>query len=81
MKDLIWTDPEDLLPEDRPLLNEDFTPLGASTAEDRVYWVASMDTAIAAVGHVRLKRRREQIKPHARCKLLRMIQKLIPYGR
>ena len=48
VKDLMWTDPGNLLPEDRPLLEEDFEALMASTAADREFWVASMETAIAA---------------------------------
>jgi len=62
VKDLMWTDPGDLLPEDRPLLEEDFEELAASTAADREFWVASMETAIAAAGHVRLKRRRDRLE-------------------
>ena len=62
VKDLMWTDPGDLLPEDRPLLEEDFDELAASTAADREFWVASMETAIAAAGHVRLKRRRDRLE-------------------
>ena len=50
VKDLTWTDPGDLLPEDRPLLEEDVALLVASSAADREFWVASMETTIAVAG-------------------------------
>ena len=63
IKDLTWTDHGDLLPEDRPLLEGDFAALAVSTATDKEFWVASMETAVAAAGgHVRLKRRCDRLE-------------------
>ena len=42
IKDLLWTDPDDLLDDDRALLDEDFEQLGLATATNREFWVASM---------------------------------------
>ena len=48
---------------DRPWgSTEDFAALAASAAADREFLVASMETAIAAAGHVRLKRRRDRLE-------------------
>ena len=43
IKDLLWTDPEELLDDDKALLEEDFEQLGMETATNREFWVASMD--------------------------------------
>merc|ERR1712115_530101 len=48
---LIWTDPEDLLPGDEHLLNEDFDSLGRASAIDQILWVAEMEASIAAAHH------------------------------
>ena len=48
---LIWTDPEDLLPGDEHLLNEDFDSLGRASAMDQILWVAEMEASIAAANH------------------------------
>ena len=48
---LIWTDPEDLLPGDEHLLNEDFDSLGRASAIDQILWVAEMEASIAAANH------------------------------
>merc|ERR1712115_397650 len=48
---LIWTDPEDLLPGDEHLLNEDFDSLGRASAIDQLLWVAEMEASIAAANH------------------------------
>ena len=45
-------DPEDLLPENRKLLDTDFAALGGGAAVDRAYWVAEMNAAVAAAAHV-----------------------------
>ena len=56
IKDLLWTDPEELLDDDKALLDEDFEQLGLATATNREFWVASMEAAISAAEH---KRRRD----------------------
>ena len=53
VRELINTDPDDLLPEDRALLFENFEDLGSSSALNREYWIASMNSAIAARAHKR----------------------------
>ena len=49
--ELMWTDPDDLLPEDRALLDEDFEKLGAADANDQAYWVAEIESALKAAQH------------------------------
>ena len=46
------TDPEDLLPENRHLLDVDFEALGEGATLDRSLWLAEMKTATAAAAHV-----------------------------
>ena len=46
--ELMWMVPNDLLPEYKPLLDDDFEKLRASNAADQAYWVAEMDVAIKA---------------------------------
>ena len=41
--ELVWTDPDSLLPEHRTLLDEDFDKLGAADASDQAYWIAEMN--------------------------------------
>ena len=53
MKDLLWMDPDDMLEEDKALLEEDFEKLGSSTAINRECWLASMEAAISAAEHKR----------------------------
>ena len=48
---LIWTDPEDLLPGDEHLLNEDFDSLGRASAVDQILWVAEMEASVTAANH------------------------------
>jgi hypothetical protein len=48
VKSLIGTDPMDLLPQHRSLLQIDFEALGAGTSTDRQYWIAQMESAITA---------------------------------
>ena len=45
---LIWTDPDDLLPGDKELLDEDFHLLGKASALDQQLWVAEMEASMAA---------------------------------
>ena len=56
IKDLLWTDPDDMLEEDKALLEEYFEKLGSSTGTKREFWAASMEAAISAVEH---KQRRD----------------------
>ena len=47
----MWTDPEDLVPGNEHLLNEDFDSLGRASAIDKVLWVAKMKALITAASH------------------------------
>ena len=47
VKEMMWTDPDSLLEEDKALLEEDFEQLGKAEASDKEYWVLEMETAIA----------------------------------
>ena len=55
IRDLMWTDPNDLLEGDRGLLDKDFEALGSAHAADRECWVASVEAAVAAAGHAKRK--------------------------
>ena len=48
VKDLLWTDPDDMLEDDKALIEGDFKKLGSSMATNREFWVASMEVAISA---------------------------------
>ena len=50
---LIWTDPDDLLPGDKELLDEDFHLLGKASALDQQLWVAEMEASMAAASQGR----------------------------
>ena len=47
---LMGTDPTELLPRHRHLLDWDFGNLGEGPTVDRQYWIASMESAIKACG-------------------------------
>ena len=47
------TDPEDLLPENRHLLDIDFEALGEASSIEKQFWVAEMETAVAASDHIK----------------------------
>ena len=53
VEERMYTDPMDLLPESRHLLEQDFEALGSGPAVDRQYWVAEVDSALSAAKHVR----------------------------
>ena len=53
VQDLMWTDPEDLLPDDRPLLEEDFVKLGEANADAQAYWAAEVEAALKAAAYER----------------------------
>ena len=54
--DLMWTDPDALLPRHRHLFDVDFETLGSGPALARQVWVASVRSALAAAESVRLHR-------------------------
>ena len=54
--DLLGTDPEDLLPQHQSLLHQDIFQLGKGPTTDRQYWVAQMESAIAASTCLKRKR-------------------------
>ena len=58
IEDLLWEDPDNLLADDRALLEEDFEKPGLLTVTNGDFWVASMEAAISADKH---KRRRDNI--------------------
>ena len=51
----MWTDPSDLLPDDRELLDADFEALGKADANDQAYWALEMESAIRAAKHAAQK--------------------------
>ena len=58
-RDLLWTDPNDLLEGNRGLLGEDFEALGSVHAADHECWVASVEVAVAAAGHAKQNARQD----------------------
>jgi hypothetical protein len=48
VSDLLFTDPDELLPEHRHLLELDFSELGAGSTTARQYWMANITSAIEA---------------------------------
>ena len=50
VKILMGTDPMELLPQYRHLLDWDFQQLGEDTTVNRQYWIASVESAIKASG-------------------------------
>ena len=54
MKDFLWVDPQDLLPRDRGLLEENFNSMGSSPAACEL-WIAAMEVAVSAAEHARRK--------------------------
>ena len=51
---LLNTDPDELLPQHRPLLlQQNFTHLGQGPTLDRQHWIAQMQSALAAAKHKR----------------------------
>ena len=53
VEDYAAVDPDDLLPENRALLEIDFDALGKSSTQDKQFWVAEMDSAISAAEHIK----------------------------
>jgi hypothetical protein len=56
VKELMWTDPSELLSKHKYLLEEDFQMLGETSSGQRQNWIASMESALAAAKHVRAGR-------------------------
>ena len=52
VEDYAEVDPEDLLPENRALLEIDFDALGKGSTQDKQFWVAEMESAISAAEHI-----------------------------
>ena len=52
-KSLMATDPMDLLPQHRPLLQVDFKTLGEGPTVDRQLWIASVESAIMSKKRIR----------------------------
>ena len=50
---LMWTDPSELLPADRPLLDQDFEKLGRADAGNQAYWASEVEAAIQWARHSR----------------------------
>ena len=55
IKDLLWTDPDDMLEDNKALLGEDSGKLGVSTRTNREFWVASTEAAILTAEHKRYR--------------------------
>ena len=49
--ELMWTNTDNLLPEDRTLLDEDFDKLGVVDASDQAYCIARTESALEADAH------------------------------
>ena len=60
VEDLMYTEPDELLPKHRHLLQEDFEALAEGLAQDRQYWSVSMESVIKA--HEAVQEGREE--PH-----------------
>ena len=57
VEELMWTDPVELLEEDRPLLEEDCARLGATDATTQAYWIADVEAAKKTAEVMRNRRR------------------------
>jgi predicted RNA-binding Zn-ribbon protein involved in translation (DUF1610 family) len=53
VKEMMWTDPADLLSKHRYLLEDDFEILREAASGVRLQWIASMESALGAAEHVR----------------------------
>ena len=64
---LLNTDPDDLLPQHRPLLvQQNFTHLGQGPTLDRQHWIAQMQSALAAAQHKRPNEKTDQVDSNKR---------------
>ena len=57
---LLDTDPNDLLPQHRHLLQQDFQQLGEGRSLDRQYWITSMQSALETADIVLRRKKRKQ---------------------
>ena len=48
----MWTAPDELLSENRLLLDEQFDKLGGTVAEHQTCWVTKVEAALKAVQHI-----------------------------
>ena len=55
VRDLMWTDPDNLLKGDRGLLYEYFEALRSAHTADRGCWVAAVEAMVAAASHAKRK--------------------------
>ena len=53
VEELLWTDPDELLEEDRPLFGKDCTRLGEADATTQAYWIADVEAAKKTAEYVR----------------------------
>jgi len=53
IRELMWTEEDELLPAHRYLLHEDFAVLGECSAKIRQIWIAQMESALRAAARVR----------------------------
>jgi hypothetical protein len=56
VRELMWTDPSELLSNHQQLLEVDFEELGEGPSSDRQQWIIAMESAISLAGHVRAGR-------------------------
>ena len=64
VEELMYTEPDDLLPKHRHLMEQDFEGLAEGSAVERQYWIVRMESAVAAAKQVR--ERRDSIRGLAR---------------
>ena len=53
VEDYAMTDPEDLPPQNCYLLDIDFEALGEASSIEKQFWVAEIETAVAATDHIK----------------------------
>ena len=52
VKDLMFTDPAELLPKYQHLLEIDFARLGDESTANKQYWIESMESALVVTDHI-----------------------------
>ncbi len=60
----MWTDPDDLLPTDRFLLDKDFAKMGAYDADAQAYLAAKVESASKAACLLHSQERSRQDSPY-----------------
>lgn len=67
---LLNTDPDELLPQHRPLLlQQNFTHLGQGSTLDRQHWIAQMQSALAAAKHKRPREETDHLDSNKRIRI------------